>query len=116
MLYYYTLGSECKEPLLNGTLYRVINKYFTASGSLDESHQPYEARLNGSGWCANKQGFNIFNPWLQIEFGADVKINRITIMGADLDNTSSYVSHFKLEYCINNACISYTKTKVMFLI
>ena len=112
-LFYYTVDSECKEPLLDGALYRVIDNYFTASGSLNESHQPYEARLNGSGWCANEQGFNIFDPWLQVEFGTDVKINRITIMGAELDKTLSYVSHFQLEYCNHN---SYAKTKVMVLI
>jgi hypothetical protein len=88
-------SDSCNEALLSGTSFRVINKYFTSSGSLDDYHQPYDVRLNGRGWCSNPLGFNVIDPWLKIEFGSIVAITGIKMSGA-LNN--SFIKSFHLQY------------------
>lgn len=86
---------SCQTPqaLLTGTIYRVVDRYWTASGSLNSTYPPYEARLNGNGWCANRQGFSI--PWLQVEFGTPVLISSFEIHG---DDELGYIHSFQFQY------------------
>lgn len=96
--------------MLSGHFYRVIDEYFTSSGSLDVDHQPYDARLyrHSQGWCTNtsESNDNITDlPWLQVEFGTSINITSISIGGASYGNNAfTFVDEFDLKYCSNNIC------------
>ena len=91
---------------MSGPFFRVINKYFTSNGS---DSQPYDARLNGNGWCPNNDTSN--PAWLQVEFGTDVNITSMLIdvgvtsilINASMPN-NSYRGNITVEYCSNNMC------------
>ena len=44
-------------------------------------HRPSEARLNGKGWCSAQLGADIFDPYLEVNFGTSVLFTAIVTEG-----------------------------------
>ena len=79
------------EPLVYGPSRRVASHFFNAANSLDEEHSPKEVRLpSGNSWCSAELGFSIDDPFLELNFGADVIIQSINISGN--------VTQFRIQY------------------
>lgn len=84
---------ECDDlvPLIMGSQYRVTDNQITASTSLNHTHLPKDARLpNGSAWCSEQLGLSIHDPWLQVNFGADIVIHTISISGSSFSHVTSF--------------------------
>lgn len=45
-----------------------------------------EARINDDGWCSGQQGENIFDPYLEVNFGQDVIFDSIVTQGFSITN------------------------------
>lgn len=101
---------DCDLPLLDGSMYRVIDQHFEASGSSNTSHGPEQVRLTGQGWCTNMQGFDIHDPWIQIEFGAQVRVTGIEIARVSADN---FVELFEVQGCNENDGMACTNNMII---
>ena len=81
-------SSECATlvPLIAGNQYKVTDDQLTASSFLNTTHLPCDARLpSGSAWCARDP-----EPWLQVDFGADIVIHTLSISGSSFSHVTSF--------------------------
>ena len=80
--------SECPTlvPLITGDQYKVTDDQITASSFLNPTHLSSDARLpSGSAWCTVEP-----DPWLQIDFGADIVIHTLSISGGSFSHVTSF--------------------------
>ena len=68
----------------------------TSSSSIP-NHPPSEARMSGSGWCAQSM-CNVISErqYLQVDFGAEVVVEAISI--GSVNNDSLHVTEYYVEY------------------
>lgn len=59
---------------------KIDGAVLTASNSMT-FHSPSEARLDDSGWCSGQLGADIFDPWLGVNFSANVLFTAIVTDG-----------------------------------
>ena len=81
-------SSECATlvPLIAGNQYKVTDDQLTASSFLNTTHLPCDARLpSGSAWCARDS-----EPWLQVDFGADIVVHTLSISGSSFSHVTSF--------------------------
>ena len=76
-----SLGASCASPvtLLEGRR-KVDGVTLRASNSMI-FHSPSEALLSGKGWCSGQLGADIFDPFLEVNFGASMLFTAIVTEG-----------------------------------
>jgi len=107
-----SLATPCRTPinLLDNEIFDyqlVIDERITAS-SFDPLHPPSQARLSGSGWCfANACNTQPGNEYLQIDFGAELVVEAITVANI----SGGHVKQYKLEYAEANSIYEYVNSE-----
>jgi len=57
-----------------------VSATLRASNDID-GNRVSQARLNDDGWCSEQQGSDIFDPYIEIDFGRNVLFTTITTEG-----------------------------------
>lgn len=83
-----------------------LDRYINAT-SFISPYLPSEARVSGIGWCSDDVTCNINEErqFIEIDFGAEVMIEGVTILKAG----GGYVTHYHVEYARSDKtyhCIS----------
>ena len=65
---------------------------FRAS-SQESDNRASEARLNDDGWCSGQLATNIFDPYIEIDFGRDVLFTSVINEGVG----SSFVRRYRVQ-------------------
>ena len=60
-----------------------MSAVFNASNDIS-GNRASEARLSGDGWCSGELATNIFDPYIEVDFGRDVLFTSVAIEGLDL--------------------------------
>ena len=70
---------------------------FRASNDISD-YRASQARLSDDGWCSGQLATDIFDPYIEVNFGRDVLFTSVTIEGLDLNSILN--SFFPGEYFI----------------
>ena len=62
--------------------------------SSQESDNPAsQARLDDNGWCSGQLATNIFDPYIEIDFGSDVLFTSVTFEGVG----ASFIERYRVQ-------------------
>ena len=69
-----------------------MGSVFRAS-SQESGNPASQARLDDNGWCSGQLATNIFDPYIEIDFGNDVLFTSVTFEGVD----SSFIERYRVQ-------------------
>ena len=64
-----------------------------------------EARLSGNGWCSGQLGTNIFDPYIEVDFGRDVLLTSVTTEGLDFLLSDYYIERYRIQVAREDASL-----------
>ena len=69
-----------------------MSAVFKAS-SQESDYPASQARLDDDGWCSGQLATNIFDPYIEIDFGRDVLFTSVTFEGVG----SSFIERYRVQ-------------------
>ena len=84
-------GCVSPDSLLEGSR-RIMSAVFRASNARS-GNPASQARLSNDGWCSGQLATNIFDPYVEIDFGRDVLLTSVIIEGVG----SSFIERYRVQ-------------------
>ena len=69
-----------------------MSAVFRASNARSDNSAS-QARFRDDGWCSGQLATNIFDPYIEIDFGRDVLLTSVTTEGAE----SSFIKRYRVQ-------------------
>ena len=86
---------------------------FRASNSRS-GNRASQARLSGDGWCSRQLATNIFDPYIEIDFGGDVLFSSITTQGVPPNTAEAllllgnrFIERYRVEVTKEDGSLQY---------
>ena len=99
---------NCVSPdsLLEGRR-RILSTVFRASNDI-LNHTASQARLSDDGWCSGQLATNIFDPYIEIDFGRDLILTSVTIEGLDfIFSKDFFIERYRIQIAGEDASLQY---------
>ena len=101
---------NCVSPdsLLEGRR-RILSTVFRASNDI-LNHTASQARLSDDGWCSGQLATNIFDPYIEIDFGRDLILTSVTIEGLNFNSIlpgSYFIERYRIQVAGEDASLLY---------
>ena len=80
-----------------------------ASNDID-GNRASQARLDDDGWCSGQLATDIFDPYIEIDFGRDVLFTSVTIEGLDFNSIlpeSYFIERYRIQVAGEDASLLY---------
>ena len=80
-----------------------------ASNDIDDNRAS-QARLNDDGWCSGLLATDIFDPYIEVDFGRDVLFTSVTIEGLDFNSIfpgSYFIERYRIQVAGEDASLLY---------
>ena len=81
LLYYTDTGCVSPDTLLGGRR-SIQGAELRASNDISGYHAS-QAKFSDSGWCSSQLGTDIFDPYLEVDFGIDLLFTSVETQGVD---------------------------------
>ena len=101
MFHYTDTGCISPDTLLEGRR-RISSAVFRASNARI-GNPASQARLDGDGWCSVQLAANIFDPYIEIDFGRDVLFNSVATQGVE----SLFIERYRVEVAGEDGRLQY---------
>ena len=80
----------------------IVSAAFRASNARN-GYPASQARLDDDGWCSGQLATNIFDPYIEIDFGRDVLFTAVTTEEAD----SSFIERYRVQLAGEDGHLQY---------
>ena len=76
-----------------------MSAIFSASNARSDNPES-QARFRDDGWCSGQLATNIFDPYIEIDFGRDALLTSVTTEGAE----SSFIERYRVQVAGEDGC------------
>ena len=73
-----------------------MSAVFRASNDIN-NHSASQVRLSDDGWCSDHLATDIFDPYIEIDFGRDILFTSVTIEGIDFLSGDHFIKRFRIQ-------------------
>ena len=83
-----------------------MSTVFRASNDISD-YRASQARLSDGGWCSGELATDIFDPYIEIDFGRDLLFTSLVTQGVDFVFSDSFITRFRIEVAGENGYLQY---------
>ena len=88
-------GCILPDSLLEGRR-RIVSAIFRASNARS-GNPASQARLDDNGWCSGVLATNIFDPYIEIDFGRNVLFTSVATQGVTSSDETVFIERYRIE-------------------